>query len=454
MIAAALFLAAATTTATPRIEPPDTAYAAVREGRLADAEAVLLPVINKCLADHTDGEPCVDVAAMHMMVIALDGNAAREKTLLDAMGFVERAAGPDDSTTALAVRAVGMFYDRRQDVAKAMPWFKRGMDLALERYGPSAPQSVTAVVGYAMTLFASDRAGEAIPLIEPYANLPATTPAQKTLLAEVLSQLGNLYRAAGRPRDAEAPLRRALSLFNETSGERDPRAVSALGDLANLLHATGREAEARPLALRARSLAAPGSPVLQLTDWVVGGEGGSASGGREGELRSRLAELDRTRGANSAVALLAAADLGMHLIDTNRAAEAKPLLDRVAIGSRDGTLPPGVRANLMIPVSYAYLKIGQPASAAKQWEGAVALMRSVPNYNQGRLLTYEGMLGSFYTATGRPADGRAMLMSSSARLLSLLASYREFDAAAQVELRENSPVFRFHVQANWALAYP
>lgn len=60
--------------------------------------------------------------------------------------------------------------------------------------------------------------------------------------------------------------------------------------------------------------------------------------------------------------------------------------------------------------------------------------------------------GVLLTMSGKPARGYPYLTDSGRLLLERIASYRDFDAAAQTETRQYSPVFRYKVAAAWRLA--
>jgi tetratricopeptide (TPR) repeat protein len=112
-------------------------------------------------------------------------------------------------------------------------------------------------------------------------------------VATDLNNLASLLQATNRLAEAEPLMARVVSIFEMSLGENHPNVATALNNLAQLLQATNRLAEAEPLMRRA----------LEIDEQAYGPE-----------------HPDVARDLNNLALLLQA---------TNRLAEAEPLMRRV-----------------------------------------------------------------------------------------------------------------------------
>ncbi len=73
-------------------------------------------------------------------------------------------------------------------------------------------------------------------------------------LAIALNDLATLLQATNRPAEAEPLMRRALAIDEQSYGAEHPDVARDLNNLAQLLQATNRLAEAEPLMRRALAI--------------------------------------------------------------------------------------------------------------------------------------------------------------------------------------------------------
>jgi uncharacterized protein HemY len=75
-------------------------------------------------------------------------------------------------------------------------------------------------------------------------------------VAAILDHLGVLYTTQGKAKEAEATLRRALSIRRKMLGQSHPLVAQSLDNYASLMLQTGRETEGRRAQILASSIRA------------------------------------------------------------------------------------------------------------------------------------------------------------------------------------------------------
>lgn len=138
---------------------------------------------------------------------------------------------------------------------------------------------------------------------------------QDSRFAETLSNLAVVRRERGDLDQAEKLMRRAVELREKYAGPDTPAVAWALNNLAAILHAGGRDAEADPI-LRRALLIAETAGDDRLLGPILNGLGLSLMGLREPAraepvLRRALAILEKSNGSDSLEVGKAANNLGM-----------------------------------------------------------------------------------------------------------------------------------------------
>ncbi|MDH6259332.1 CHAT domain-containing protein [Bradyrhizobium sp. BR13661] len=242
---------------------------------------------------------------------------------------------------------------------------------------------------------------------------------------KMLNDLGNLYLDAGRLRDAEATMRRALAVTRARSGDAHPNVAATMGNLATVLEHEARYAEAEKLnqqtlqvyeriyganhpttaialnnlanvySAQGRNEAAAGlqERVLAIYEKAFGPDSPDvgralnnlatsyASLGRNdqalGLYRRSLAVMEHKFGEGSGASALAARSLGVALLDAGQTDEARQYLERcLEIDQRvlGGTHPQLIRD--LRAVAVLDLKTGKLAAARGQLDRALAIAQS------------------------------------------------------------------------------
>ncbi len=185
----------------------DSAYAHVRAGQMAEAEAILRKIVTS--------DPN-DAGALHLLGIIAAGRDDGAEAVALFTRAIETKPG-----FAIAESNLGAALLRRGEIPGAIDHLEKAIELA--------PDFAPAHGNLGNALEASGRDDEA-----------ATAYRQALLLdprdTESHNNLGNVLHRLGRGQDAEASYRRALGI--------EPEHPGALSNLGNALHALGRVDEA------------------------------------------------------------------------------------------------------------------------------------------------------------------------------------------------------------------
>lgn len=447
-LAIAAHPAAAQTAA--RVPIPPDGEAAFIKREYGKAAGIIIPAFRSCKATYTQGETCADLARAVALLVATAGNDKVESTILDAQSYIDMQVGPTSPEALAMLGALTSYYERVGGFENYLPAAERYFALARKLHGPTGSIAAVAAVKLCTAQWSLGRGDDAIALLTPLAKqIPETTPAELALSGSVQQCVGMAQRSLARYREAERAFRNAVVLFERSGGERSELTLGAMAMLASTLRLLDRESDARAIATRITNLAKPGAAVLKLIDWASGAPSDPVSA-----ARTDLASTQRQHGENSPPAALAAAQLGVALIDAGRFAEAEPYMDRLKSAAHDESIPAAIRIKLLI---------GQIILTAKQDSGRldrvipvieqlVALAKRSGAGTDKLLIDFQQNAGMGLLLNGQPRRAYPLLSDAGALLLDRLASYRDFDAAAQRETRQYAPIFKFKVLAAWVLA--
>ncbi|MCH7544094.1 MAG: tetratricopeptide repeat protein [Proteobacteria bacterium] len=185
----------------------DTAYAHVRAGRIAEAEAILQRIVT---SDPDDAD------ALHLSGVIAAGRDDGAEAVALFIRAIEAKPG-----FATAQSNLGAALLRRGEIAEAIDHLEKAIELA--------PDSAHAHGNLGNALEASGRYDEAA---KAYRRALILDPRD----AETHNNLGNVLHKLGQAEAAAASYRRALAI--------EPGHLGALSNLGNILHALGRADEA------------------------------------------------------------------------------------------------------------------------------------------------------------------------------------------------------------------
>jgi tetratricopeptide (TPR) repeat protein len=152
--------------------------------------------------------------------------------------------------------------------------------------------------------------------------------------ARLMNQVGLLFGEQTRFVEAEALLRRALAIDEQSFGADHPNVAIRFNNLASLLHATNRLGEAEPLLRRALAIdqqsfgADHPNVAIQLNNLAQLLQDTNRLGEAEPLLRRALAIDQQSFGADHPNVARDLNNLAQLLQDTNRLGEAEPLMRR------------------------------------------------------------------------------------------------------------------------------
>jgi len=164
--------------------------------------------------------------AVHMMDYWLDYGKDPEKSLDNAIHFMEKALGMTDVAKGQVYPTLGYLYAMKRDYGRAIEFGEKGISLV--------PNGANAHAWMAMSLTLAGRDQEAIPLFEKAMRLNPMPPAFYSL------NFGHAYRKLGRLEEAIAMYKKTIALT--------PDNIFAHINLAACCAMTGKEDEARAAA--------------------------------------------------------------------------------------------------------------------------------------------------------------------------------------------------------------
>lgn len=219
-------------------------------GSLADAESLLRAALggrDRVLGlDHPDTLRTVstlagvltrlnrhaEAAALHADVEARRARGGRPD---QAQDLVDRTLRAD------ALRAAGEL-DRAATMFEALVADNDAM------HGPGSAEAARARNNLAATLFQSGRPGEAATIFGQLLDLIGDDPGRAALAAGVRNNLATVLHGLGRYDDAERLLRDSVAYYERAESPEHAQTISTQVNLARVLAAQGRRAEARELA--------------------------------------------------------------------------------------------------------------------------------------------------------------------------------------------------------------
>jgi tetratricopeptide (TPR) repeat protein len=205
--------------------------------RLAEAEPLYrraLAINERCFGPEHP-EVAGDLRFLAELLEVTDRRAEAEPLYRRALTIDERSYGPEHPAVASDVRRMARLLWCTSRPAEAEALLRRALAIDERSYGPDHPAVALDLNNLAGVLAAADGLADA----------------QSLLLQRLLLEGIHPDAAADRLAEAEALLRRALAIDEHSYGPEHPNVAGHLGSLAELLRATGRPADAEPLARRA-----------------------------------------------------------------------------------------------------------------------------------------------------------------------------------------------------------
>lgn len=184
---------------------------ALQEGRLADAERLLIAALEQAEKYGSEDLRVADAANDLAVVYATAGRTTEAELLFTrALMIGEKGLGTDHPGVGATVQNLGILYATQQKYREAEPLLKRALEINLKRYGVNH---------------------------------------QRTALT--LKTLSSFYAIQGQLSEAETFIQKSLAILEASRvGKSDPQMTATLEVFAAILRNTNREREAQEIEQR------------------------------------------------------------------------------------------------------------------------------------------------------------------------------------------------------------
>lgn len=178
---------------------------ALQEGRLADAERLLVAALEQAEKFGTDDLRVADAANDLAVVYAKTGKAVEAELLFQrALSIGERGLGPNNPEVGATIQNLGILYATQQKYQEAEPFLKRALEINLIQFGASHART-----------------------------------------ALTLKTLSSFYAIQGQLVEAEQFIQKSLAILESRRVKQgDPQMTATLRVFAAILRNTNREREA------------------------------------------------------------------------------------------------------------------------------------------------------------------------------------------------------------------
>ena len=169
--------------------------------------------------------------------------------------MIEKSYGPDHPNVAIGLNNLAQLLQATNRLEEAEPLMRRALAIDEKSYGPEHPErrhrpQQPGAVAAGHEPAGGGRAADAAGAGDRRENLRAGPSRRR----HRLNNLAQLLQATNRLAEAEPLMRRALAIDEKSYGPDHPNVATDLNNLAQLLQATNRLAEAEPLMRRALAI--------------------------------------------------------------------------------------------------------------------------------------------------------------------------------------------------------
>ncbi|HET6611650.1 MAG TPA: tetratricopeptide repeat protein, partial [Kofleriaceae bacterium] len=155
-----------------------------------------------------------------------------------SLAITRRVFGDHHAITAGTLYNLGLVARERGKTDAALAHFREALAIEDDVFGGRHPQIALTRSAIGQIL---DRRGQYDEALAEYHKARAILEplGETSLLASLLTNIGNLYRHQGNAQAAEKNLRHALAIYKATAGEMSPKVAQTLANLANVLVGQG-----------------------------------------------------------------------------------------------------------------------------------------------------------------------------------------------------------------------
>ena len=226
------------------------------EGRFGEAEVILQRAIRETEDSVGKDHPAVRRPVSSLVSLYLENGMPEraERLLGDPPELPSSAAPADPSTISLLHNFAALFHAQRRYV-KAEAYYRGALSLAERTFGVDDERLAQLLNNLGLLLAQQGRREKAVPFLErTLAILQKALGPNHPNLAKSMTNLGALYCSLGSYAKAEPLFQQALSIVEITDGLSSRLAGRVLAEYAVLNFKTGRKAEGKAMAERAREI--------------------------------------------------------------------------------------------------------------------------------------------------------------------------------------------------------
>ncbi|WP_224246240.1 protein kinase domain-containing protein [Hyalangium gracile] len=227
------------------------------QGRYSEAEAQHHHALE--LLEHTLGPESLEVADVLLELSGAQAVQGRKEAIglgQRAQALRERALGPEHPEVGMALAELAGLHWLQGGFAESERLATQSLALLERSLGPKHQRLVTPLNTLAIARLAQNRAqDEVVPLMERALQLLEGSGSEESSETAVLrTNIASALGHAGRPAEAERLITDAISSLERKLGPEHPTLVVMLLELATVLQAQGRVAEALPRLDRAAAI--------------------------------------------------------------------------------------------------------------------------------------------------------------------------------------------------------
>ncbi|XP_073032745.1 uncharacterized protein [Primulina eburnea] len=217
--------------------------AMIKMGKEEDAVDLLQANYEAVKAQVDSGDQGIEEAAL-LDVIALGymalGDLRTVGSLMNLLYKIVNGLKDEELLLDSILVHMGSMHEKLENFEKSIYFYRRSLEIMERKFGLNNSLLCTPLLGMARALGSDGRATEAIKTYERVIMvLESSRGEEGEELAVPLCALGNLLIKEGKASDAEYPFNRVLKIFTKSYGEKDGRVGMAMCSLAQVKCAKG-----------------------------------------------------------------------------------------------------------------------------------------------------------------------------------------------------------------------
>lgn len=397
-----------------------------KEGRYQDAQRDLVAALAEAHFDERDIRRAELEGLLANVANMLGETVKADRLYRESLGILEHYQRPDPNIQQLVLGDFGVFCIEQGRFKEAAAYLSKALATSRTEFGDGDPRTAVAKLGMGRLYLEQSRLSEAEEFLLAAAGvLDSVEPPDHNSRIACGIALGTLYAAEGRYTGALAILQRAAEEARQL-GEMNPWYADVLAQLGGLYRIEGNQARSEPLLRKALAIyeasAGQDAPkvgyVLLLQSMNALTEKKSSIA--ESEVRRALAIFQKAGGADSRMSALAEYRLAEAMAQQGKNAEAEDLL-KAALSIQERTYPNGhtVIADTLYDLAEVEVSQRHYTEAAWSYERAISIYEKADGPFCGNLSRalhrYARILRTNRTSEAKAMETRAQELARSAK---------------------------------------